>query len=491
MKLNITTLLLASSLLFGSCTDELLNTIPPSSLTDINYYNDANDMEKAVLGIYAKMQSRKPNDYQLLELCSDNLYGSTNTGFAGIPEIDALAISPTNPILTAFWQESYAGIFRANAVISNIDKPKDYTVSKKNQHLGEAKFMRALFYFDLVRTFGAVPKVLTALSIDEARQYKRSATEAIYDQIIQDLNDAIEKLPLKSALSRNRASKEAALALLGKVYVAKKDWTNAETVLRQFFTSYGDNYTLVADYNQLWSLENENNSEVLFSIGYTDGTNGQDLSTAFVPNGGIYNLVSRGSEVALPSWSLHKKIQADDKRLRKTIESNYFSAVSGGQNAIYFPYASKFIVKHTALAAGLDLPILRLADIILLYAEALNENGKLGDAITQLNKIRQRAFGNQNHNYSIDQLTQKDQFVTALLDERQIELAFECERWYDLVRKGKMTAVMKVEERNYNPSSQIAQKVTLSPKDYMHLFPIPQTEIDLVGKTILEQNPGY
>ncbi len=491
MKSNTIIWLLTSSLLFGSCTDELLNTTPPSSLTDINYYNDANDLEKAVLGIYAKMQSRKPNDYQLLELPSDNLYGSTNTGFAGIPEIDALAISPTNPILTAYWQESYAGIFRANAVILNIDKPKDYTQIKKDQHIGEAKFMRALFYFDLVRTFGAVPNVLTALTIDEAKQYKRSSAEVIYDQIIQDLKDATEKLPLKSALSRNRASKEAALALLGKVYIAKKDWVNAETALGQFFNRYSSNYTLVNDYNQLWSLENENNSEVLFSIGYTDGTNGQDLSTAFVPNGGIFNLVSRGAEVALPSWSLHKKILLGDKRLSKTIEAQYLSAASGGQNAVYFPYASKFVVKQTAMAAGLDLPVLRLADVILLYAEALNENGKLQDAVTQLNKIRQRAFGDQNHNFSLDQITNKEQFVNVLLDERQVELAFECERWYDLVRKGKMTTVMKVEERNYNPTSEVSQKVTLSPKDYMNIFPIPQAEIDLVGKTILEQNPGY
>src|SRR5690606_34518566 len=207
-------------------------------------------------------------------------------------ELTNLAFSPENPLFSSFWQNSYNGIFRANAVLAYLDNPTDYTAGKKDQLEGEAKFMRALYYFDLVRMFGGVPPVTALLSIDEAKNTARASQEEIYGLIIQDLNDALAKLPEPSQQATGRAHKAAASALLAKVYVSLEDWTNAKTSL-DAVEAYG--YQLDDDFAQLWSLSNEDNEETIFAIKYTENTNGHVLSTDFLPYFGVTGISTRGS----------------------------------------------------------------------------------------------------------------------------------------------------------------------------------------------------
>src|SRR5690606_31314041 len=129
-----------------------------------NFYRVSKDIDKAVLGIYNRLQSRKSTDYLLLEIPTDNLYASTNTSVSGANALDVLAVTPDNELISDFWIANYSIIFRANAVLNNIDKPTNYTGIEKDQYMGEAKFMRALTYFELVRLFGGVPNVTTLLS---------------------------------------------------------------------------------------------------------------------------------------------------------------------------------------------------------------------------------------------------------------------------------------------------------------------------------------
>lgn len=477
--------------LLSGCHDSLLNPVPESVLTEKNYYNTANDIDLAVLGIYNRLQTRKPTDYQILEVPTDNLYLSANTLIEGTPEMDMLSVNATNPLIAAFWETTYNGIFRTNAVLTNLDKPTDYASGEKEQFEGEAKFMRALFYFDLVRLFGDVPKVTGILSVEEAASIGRSAEDEIFALIIEDLERAIEILPLKNAIENGRANKAAAIALLIKVHVYQQNWDLAKAQLDRFFNETGSSFSLVSDFSSLWKIASENNTEVLFSLNYIDGSNGHNLSTAFLPNSGVIGIASRGNEIALPSWSLHKNYVEGDRRKSPTITEWWIPPNTPNVPPIWYPYVNKYAVPHTQGQSGLDLPILRYADILLLQAEVLYHLGQQQEALNALNKIRERAFGNSDHNYTTASITNEQDFFHVLFLERQLEFAYENERWFDLVRSGKFEEVMKQEERLFNHANQTPVKVTLKPQAYMKRFPIPQRQIDQSAAGILVQNEGY
>lgn len=467
-----------------SCEDKLLNLTPESVLTPTNFYKTASDINQAVLGVYNSLQTRRPTDYLLMEVPADNLYMSANTTIAGSNDVDFLTVNADNALTAAFWNTTYNGIFRANAVLLNIDTPTNYGAGLKDQYIGEAKFMRALFYFDLVRVFGGVPKVVDKISITEAAALPKSTEEEIYALIVEDLTDAIAKLPARKSIATGRASKGAAMGLLGKVYVYRQDWANAKTQLEKLVNE--QDYKLVSDFASLWKLESEDNDEILFTVKYVDGTNGQNLSTSYTPNGGLVGIADRGAETSLPSWSLMKKYETGDKRKAATVQEWWTSPAQPNAEPIYYPYVSKYAVKHSYGASGIDIPVLRYADILLLYAETLFKSGDKANALVQLNKIRERAFGNAMHNYKG---TEAADFMNLILNERQLELAYEHERWFDLVRTGKYLTVMAQEERLYNYAAKTPVVVNLTPKDFMKVYPIPQAQIDL--STGLKQNNGY
>lgn len=476
-------------LLLGAagCTDKLLNLKPDDTLTTGSFYKTSNDMNQAALGVYNSLQQRKQNDYLIMEVPSDNLYMSNNTSVAGAAEMDQLAVNQENNIVGDFWEATYTGIARANAMLQNIDNPTDYASGMKDQFTGEAKFMRALFYFDLVRLFGGVPKVTTSLSITDAKNMPRASADDIYAFIISDLKDAVDKLPAPSGIAKGRASKAAALGILGKVYVYRKDWANAKTCFEKINTDY--NYKLEPNFATLWSLTTEDNNEVIFIMKYIENAAGQTLSTTYTPNGGLLGIVDRGNEIALPSWSLDKLYVPGDKRKANTISDMYIPATGGP--ATWYPYVNKYAVKHSINSSGLDLPVLRYADVVLLYAETLYNLGDKANALKQLNLVRERAFGDATHDYTDADIAAADAFLDKLLLERQLELAYENERWMDLVRTGKFLTVMTKEERLYNNVTNTPMTVTLAPKAYMALFPIPKRQIDLYTPGVLKQNDGY
>lgn len=489
MKTNniFKTVLLILVVCLCSCEDKLLNLTPESVLTSSNFYQKSTDINQAVLGIYNSLQTRRQTDYLLMEVPSDNLYMSNNTTIAGSQDADYLSVNADNALVSTFWNTTYNGIFRANAVLMNIDKPTDYAAGLKDQYIGEARFMRALFYFDLVRMFGEVPKVTTKLTIEEAASEPKVSQDQIYALIIEDLTDAISKLPLRGSIATGRASRGAAVGLLGKVYVYRKDYNNAKTYLQQLVSNY--DYSLVSNFSSLWKVASEDNSEILFTVKYIDGTNGQSLTTSYTLNGGIIGVADRGNETSLPSWALMKKYESEDTRKAVTFQEWWTSPVTPGATPIYYPYVNKYAVAHTINASGLDIPVLRYADILLLYAETLSALGENTQALAELNKVRSRAFGNSLHNYTASDVATSEAFLDKLFLERQLELAYEHERWFDLVRSGRFLTEMTKEERLYNDITKVPVTVTLSPKQYMQYYPIPQAQIDL--SVNLKQNSGY
>jgi hypothetical protein len=478
-------------LTMGSCHDSLLSPDPESVLNENNYYKTANDMNLAVLTIYNSLQTRKRTEYRMLEIVTDNLYVSRNTLVEGSPEMDMLAVSATNPQVASYWESNYSGIFRANAVLANIDKPVNYKTGEKEQYEAEARFMRAFFYFDMVRLYGGVPKVTTLLTVAEAQQVGRSPENEIYGLIIADLEDAAKKLPLKNAIATGRATKAAAIALLAKVYVYRKEWAKANALFNSFDTDFGASYRLLPDFANLWKLDHEDNEEVIFAMKYTDGTNGHNLSTDFIPNGGLAGVLNRGNEVALPSWSLLKQYEKEDSRKAATITERWRAANRPTDPLVWYPFVSKYAVPHTPEKSGLDLPVIRYADVVLLQAETLYALGRPAEALAALNKVRERAFKSSDHNYTLADIPNADAFTDLLLKERQLEFAYECERWFDLARTGRFMTVMQQEERYFNESSQEPVTVKLSPKPHMKLLPVPQRQIDQSAPGVLTQNEGY
>lgn len=483
--------LLAAIVFFASCTDQLLNPQPESILTTSNAYNTAKDINLATLGIYNNYQARIQTDYELMETPSDNAYGYYFANSPGMAEIALLEVSPENPKLNAFWKSAYNGIFRANTVLANIDNPTDYTGTQKDQYSGEARFMRALLYFDLVRIFGGVPSITQIISPKEAAEIPRATEQEIYTLITTDLQDAISKLPAPGATVVGRASKAAAIALMAKVSVYRKDWPSAKTHLEQLFSEY--NYTLVNNFRDLFNTATENNSETIFAIPYVSGTNGQSLTAALAPHGGILNVINQGNRTVRPTWDLHSAFAEGDTRFTVTITERQLPfSYKPGDEQIWFPYFNKWIVPAPIPgSSGLDIPVLRLADMILLYAETLYYSNQPEPALVQLNRVRTRAFGNTSHNYLLSDIATEESFMDKLLLERRLELAMENDRWFDLVRTGRFTSVLTTIDGEYNPSTGQAVQIPMNAQAYMRYFPIPWEQIQLASPGILQQNEGY
>ena len=490
-KINIYSALLAVSLAFSSCHDDLLNPIPESVLTTANAFNSAKDINLAVLGVYNRLQARLPTDYELMEIPSDNMYGYYFATAPGMAEIGVLDVSEENPKLNSFWKDTYNGIFRANTVLAHIDNPDDYAAGQQEQLVGEAKFMRAMFYFDLVRIFGGVPSIATVVSVEESREIPRASEQEIYALIVDDLQDAITKLPSPQAMDAGRASKAAAIALLAKVHVFQEDWSGAKTQLDRLFTEF--NYQLEPNFADLFRIETEANSESIFSVTYVGGTNGHNLTYALAPTGGIYGTINNGSRVGRPTWDLHKTYEEGDSRFAVTItEQQLTFASQPGDATLWFPYFNKWIIPvEISTSSGLDIPVLRLADMILLHAEALYHLGDHDQALGHLNRIRERAFGNDSHNYSMADIAGEDDFMDKLLLERRLELAVENNRWFDLVRTGRFTSALTTLEGEFNPSTDRAVLIQVNAQPHMKYFPIPYEQIQLAAPGVIVQNEGY
>lgn len=483
--------LLLIVIITASCKKQLLYPVPESILTTANAFNSQKEMDLAVLGIYNGLQTRVQTDYQLMEVPSSNMWAEYFATAPGMDEISTLSVSPANEKLNNFWKSTYNGIFRANSVLDNIDVPTDYTGTKKDQFIGEAKFLRALFYFDLVRIFGGVPAITKVVSAEEGRNIARSTEQEIYNMVVSDLEDAVSKLPQPSAIAHGRASKGAAVALLAKVYVYQKDWNNAQKYLDQLFTEF--NYSLLPDYADLFKVETENNSEAIYSVAYVAGTNGQSLTYDLAPLGGVYETIINGNRVCLPTWDLRKSFESGDTRFATTITEEWLPfAHKDGEAAIWYPHFSKWLVKSDAGSSGLDIPLLRLGDMVLLYAETLYNLNQPQQALDQLNKVRERAFGNNSHDYTLANIPTKNDFYDKLLLERRLELAVENNYWFDLVRTERFTTVLQNIPGIYSsPTGEGAVTIPIHAQSYMKYFPIPFEQIQLSAPGVLKQNEGY
>jgi len=485
MKTMTFRILLFAGLLLAlaGCQDSFLEQVPLSERSEVNFYKTTADFNNAVVGVYATLKNAGLYGggsgalFALSEIITDNTdLGVTRQPINGsIFEIDDYLVTISNGTVGAAWTGHYLGIARANAILDRLPATTSVPQASKDRFEGEAKFMRAMFYFNLVRLFGDVQLVTQEITSPYgANGLTRSPASQVYELIVSDLKTAEEKLPTTiAAAEAGRASRWAARSLLGKVYLTLKQYDNAAAKLKEVIDSKA--HDLLPVYANVFSPTTSftANREVIFAVQYLSGQIGQgsDMWSNWAPfNAGTALLGTGGGGGGgfnRPTADLVKAYEPGDLRKDASLLTTY-------KNAQGRDVADAYVVKFRQQGAlnadsDVDFPILRYADVLLMYAEALNELGKPADALPFLNQIRKRAGLADK-----TALSQADMRL-ALEGERRVELAFENHRWFDLLRTDRYLPVLTGKG--------------LKVQAYQKLYPIPQRETDL--NKALTQNAGY
>ena len=478
----------------NSCS--FLDESPTDRLVTNNFYTNQKDAEAAVNAVYQQLNNIYNRlMYNVAELPTDVMKNGLGMPNAFLQNLEYMRYNASNTFIRDMWSNNYGGIMKANAAINNIP---DITMNSAVQDrlIGEAKFLRALYYFNLVRFFGDVPLVTKLETIEDAMG-PRVSKDQIYAQIIQDLRDAENSLPVRSgysAANEGRATKGAAQILLGKVYLTKGDFAEARDKLAEVVGNEGTyGYGLHKDYAANWDPETEAGIEAVFYIEYkkppmmTNGEMGLAGPKYSVPGGNIG--VNGSNEADIPTQELYDSFNENDKRRQVNVRYDFYSMVENDYVLSSIPLFGKYWIDGISASnqCDINMHIIRYADALLMYAEALNETGESAKAHEVLNRVRERAFGDQSGNFSG---LSREQFRAEILNERRLEFPIEGHRWFDLVRTGTFIQRMK-EHSAYEAKVAENNKVELAQnlKDYMILMPIPQRELDLNPELI--QNPGW
>ncbi len=490
MKLKIIT---AALLVFTSvsCKKTFLDVPPETSISSNTFFKTTDDFTQAINGVYAGLHDLYETAYVMGEMRSDNaylVYKSNDRGGQNVTkeQVASFTDDPQNQYSNTKYYSCYTIISRANAVLGAIDAAVLDDTFKKNIK-GQAEFLRAFAYFELVQYFGSVPLYLKVVTTQAAASLPQSSVADVYKQIIADATDAAAILPAPSAQAKGSVSSGSAYMLLGYINMTLKNYAAAETALKAV-TGLG--YSLLANYADVFNPANKNNAESIFEVQYAQGASGvqSDFAYMFIPAVTDTKPITgvTGNNQTFGGWNtptadLIASYETGDKRRGVTIAMGYTNA-SG--TFIAQPYTIKYLHPHAVFNnTDDDWLVYRYADALLLLAECLNEENKSAAALPLLNQVRARA------GLAPSATTDQSQLRDVIAHERRIELAFENHRWLDLVRTGKAVAVMN--------AYGIKQKQTYSyllPNTYnvtanRLVFPIPFNEIVL--NPVLIQNPGY
>ena len=470
---------------FSSCSD-FLEQNPQTDLSENDFYKTADDILSAVNGASSSLQEGDiyGNWYVFGEIPSDNTRNQLSGSVTTQNEFDQFYIDTQNSMIASFWKAAYKVINRTNTVLGRIDGI-EINAELANRYKLECKFIRALMYFNLVRVYGDVPLVLKEISISESYDILREPKENVYNQIIADLKEA-QGLPVSySTAEDGRATQGAAKALLADVYMTLHKYAEAETILAEIINS--GRYSLLENtpgslnidgYKNVFSPVNHNSKEGIFEIQFLKGGYGEGSNYAnnFAPENSGTNVVAVGGTGGnnIPEMDIYNAYEEGDLRRDFSMSLGYYDNRKNNE-WVESRYVCKFMdVPYQNNDASNNYPVIRYADVILMYAEALNQNGKTAEACKYLNMTRRRGFGYQTTETSpVDlQTTDKAQFALMVEQERRVELAFENHRWFDLIRTGRAVEVMKSKGFSLNETNLIC--------------PIPQKQIDVNPK--LTQN---
>ena len=479
-----------------SCSDLLITTDPTRIGADLFYKNETQFLQ-ALSGVYGQLQTITNSAYIFQEFPSDNTTLDFNPldrgGAAGWEAFEFSTVNQGNGEIANVWNQYYSAIYNANYTLeklaaSSLDAPVKGPIE------GQLKFLRAYFYFHLVQYFGDVVLVTSTLEKpDQAFALLRSPQADAWAQIEKDLTEASTLLPTTYPTAQlGRATKGAALSLLGKAYLTQKKYAQAVTTLKQV-----TGYSLNPVYADNFVPAKKNGPESIFEVQYQGGNDLGEWSNfayTFAPRlsagavTGFANTTPGGRNI--PTNDLIAAYEPGDVRKDASLKTSY--TLNG--TVVPIPYTIKFTHTHTITGRTDDnWPVLRYADVLLMLAEAINEqSGPTSEAFGYLNQIRTRA--------GLKELAGLDKaaFKTAVLKERRVELAFENQRWYDLKRTmtpAELAAFMNAYGAKEKAKPTVdrggiafnAQDYVFS--DYEYFFPIPAPQILINNK--LTQNPGY
>ena len=477
-------LIISVGLNFGC--KKFLTVDPPYSQDVENFFQSPEDYDRALTGAYDMLQGSFMTLW-IGEIASDNAIagGESVNDSQGLHQIDNMTHGGVNNELRNVLRWNYTGITRANYILENKD---NIDFVGKDHIIAEAKFLRAYYYFELVKYFGDVPLIIDKrIGIEEALQIPRSPKAEVYAQIEKDFSEAAQVLnPMAS--QKGRATKGAALAFLGKVYLYQNKFSEASSTFDEVINS--GIYSLIPNYNDLFSVANENNSETIFDVQYT-GLEGGSYGCLICLEGnaavgfqGIrqYNgpVYGDGNSYNLPTQALYDAFSSIDPRRGATIlDIEAFIAAQPDASSIIYAqgagghtgfYNNKYIKRQgeiglpdNDLTSPVNYRVMRYADVLLMAAEAHYQTGNTSKAQQLVNQVRVRA--------GVPGLAVNS--INVIYKERRFELSGEGLRFFDLVRTGQAADFIQ----GFIPGKH-------------EVFPIPQVEIDLAGGS-WPQNSGY
>lgn len=500
MKNNII-IFLSCIVILTSC-HEILNTNPTDFYTQETFWKNAAHAEQAVTGCYQALLHNDLHNSQtpfMWDCMTPNAYNYDNQNGAN-EYARGIHTSTWLGMNINVWRGCYRGIGRCNSVIANLpDITMDETLKKRL--IGEAKFLRAFYYDKMNVVFNGVPLILNPPSIADHSQLPRESYEKVLEAVIKDLDDAISALPVSySSGNGGRATKGAALSLKARVLLQNHKYPEVVSTIDRIFSL--NQYELFPDYNGLFRKVNEGNSEIIFDVRFKapEVTNSYDIIMAqYSTQAPLQNLVDAyqmidGKSIKeSPIYDEKKPWENRDPRFAQSIL--YLGAPWRNRVATEFDlhqtgYSFRKYTEYNQFTVGTlsnsetNYIIIRYADVLLMYAEALNEvNGPVQAVYNAINSIRNRP------NVKMPNLTSglsKEEMREEIRLERRIELAGEGSYFYDIRRWGLIDKVMS--GPIYNSKGNVIETREFNPARDRY-FPVPYTEIDLNPK--LQQNPGY
>jgi hypothetical protein len=511
------TILLLFAIALGSCKKNFLTLYPEGQINEGNFYKTATDFRQALTGAYTPLRDAANIAFYMEEMRSDNTkydYNSKDRGGISYEQLADFMDDASNWIIGALWTADFKGIQRVDIILDRIQNiGPEIPDSTKSRITGEAKALRAHYYFELVRCFGALPLYLHEVKDNASAFVDRSSVDSVYAQIIADFTDALGLLSASSSFPQTgKVTKGMVATELGLVYLTRKDYTKASNVL-QPVTQMG--YGLLPDYADVFRIANKNSRESVFEVQYKSGTDGQQSSFIyrFIPAtphttnilGVDYNNGQGASNSPTGGWNvpaddLVNAYEANDKRLDASIAvakgklNTDVDFVPDSVVSILSPVtpseiSKRFIKKQYHLPYGLqnntddNWPLYRYSDVLLMLAEALNEQGKAVDALPFLNQVRTRA------GLAPSAETDQTALRAVVAHERRVELAFENHRWFDLVRTGQaipvMTAFGILQKQKF--AYLLPTSYTITQNRLIYAIPFRERQVN----PTLTQNDGY
>ena len=466
---------------FLSCDDDL-NIEPNDTQSEFDFLNNPENAAKLVTGVYNKQLDYNMYSFSWIGITSitsddaDKGSSATDTG-TDKHKMDNLTFGASDISFNDVWKGRYEGINRANDALFYLEQ-LTIDANLKNRFIGEVKFLRALYYFDLVRCFGGVPLVTGKIDLNDTETinevvYTRKTKEETYTLIETDLLDAIDRLPIKSQYGSNdigRASKGAAQALLAKAYLYQNKWQQAYDMSGNVISS--NQYALLANYANVWREVGENGSESIYEVQATLTNGLRDYTNVQGPRG----TPDFGWGFNTPSANLVNSYQAGDVRkdgtilfVPSTLWDGFLAPTSWANPRYnYKAYQSQIAESWNGDKGNTakNFRILKYSDILLMRAEAAFHLGFADEAKDRINELRFRT--------GLDDYTSVT--MQIILNERRWEMAMEHDRWFDLVRTGQALSAMAADGKTFIPGRH-------------ELFPIPSDQIIASGGRLI-QNPG-